>query len=232
MWCSLARTVSFLTHTSLLCLLKSGTKLSPFFVALFHPLSPSELAMNKSLEHNNPCSPSPSFFCSIHLFLYPCVSATPFLWLTGEICEGNRCWNIYWSVSLSFIYFPLFPIALPSCLHRPRNTSSAVRRQRQEETLKIHNIKLLFSICCTQRFHLCKQKMRGAGVGWRLKMWGGKNSSINSKWNTNFGTDSAMRHLGLSTRFRTSICLTGLLTGNTDAALLFVCAEEVTAAGF
>lgn len=118
-----------------------------------------------------------------------------------------------------FYLFPSLPVALPSRLQRPRNTSSATRRQRQQERQKIHNIKLLFSICCTQRFHLCKQKMRGASVGWRLKMWGRKkHGNVDSSWNSSFGIDWVVRQVGRSARFGAGICFTELLTGNTDAA--------------
>lgn len=71
-------------------------------------------------------------------FIHPSLSLalSPPLMASGEVCDGSSCWNIYWSVFLSFIYFPLFPLALPSRLHRPRNTSSTLRCQRRQRGWK------------------------------------------------------------------------------------------------
>ncbi len=136
-----------LTHAFSLCLLKSGTQLSPFSVSLFHPPSLS-LTVNESLEHNYPCSLSLSL-----LALHPSLPLSSSL----STSYGFRR-SLWWEQLLKYllICFPqfyLFP-SLPSC---PPFPSAQTQKHLQHlemseaaEGLKIHNMKPLFSICCTQ----------------------------------------------------------------------------------
>lgn len=85
---------------------------------------------------------------------------------SGEVCEGSSCWNIYWSVFLSFIYFPL---ALPSPPYRPRNTSSTMRCQKAAEGLKSTTWNHYLAFVAPSSF-TCVNKTRVTRVGWR-QMW-------------------------------------------------------------
>lgn len=101
-------------------------------------------------------------------FIHPSLSLalSPPLMASGEVCDGSSCWNIYWSVFLSFIYFPLFPLALPSPLHRPRNTSSTMRCQRRRRGWKSTTWNHYLAFVAPSSF-TCVNKTRGASVGSR-----------------------------------------------------------------
>lgn len=157
-----------LTHAFSLCLLKSGTQLSPFSDSLFHPPSLS-LTENESLEHNYPCSLSLSLLHFIPPSLSPALSLH-LSWLQEKSVKGAAA-EIFIDLFSSVLFISLSsPIALPTPPHRPRNTSSAVRCQRRRRRwMKIHNMKPLFSICCTRPFHLRARKTKGnewRGTGW------------------------------------------------------------------
>lgn len=156
-----------LTHAFSLCLLKSGTQLSPFSVSLFHPPSLS-LTVNESLEHNYPCSLSLSCTLSIHPSLP--------LSLSGSLSTSYSFRRSLWREQLlkylliCFPQFYLFP-SLPSCppfspLHRPRNTSSAMRCQRRRRAWKSTTWNHYLAFVAPSSF-TCVNKTKGTSVGWR-----------------------------------------------------------------
>lgn len=100
-----------LTHASSLCLWKSGTQLSPFFVALVH--SPSfSFTANECLEHNYPCSP-PVFLPLYPSLPIPCLSFH-LLWLQEKSVKGAAA-EIFIDLfsSVLFISPPSFLLSLP-----------------------------------------------------------------------------------------------------------------------
>lgn len=135
-----------LTRAFSLCLLKPGTQLSSFSASLFHPPSLS-LTANESLEHNYPCSRS--------FFLALCPSLPLSISLSTSYGFRRSLWReqLLKYLLICFPQFYLFPF-LPSCPPFP-STQTQKHLQHHEmseaaEGLKIHNMKPLFSICCTQ----------------------------------------------------------------------------------
>lgn len=107
--------------------------------------------MNESLEHNYPCSFPLSCTSSIPPSLF---SRLPLSRLQEKSVKGAAA-EIFIDLFSSVLFISL-SLPNPACAD-PRNTSSTTRCQ---SCLKTHNIKLLFSICCSQRFYLCKLNER------------------------------------------------------------------------